>query len=337
MASKFGLTAALMGLLVAACGDDSGGEPDSTGSTSSDTTTSTSTSTSTSTTSTTGTSTSTTTTDGTGTGDGTGGSTGGQNGLPDIDMSIVQTQMEGSAYTELVDFAENSCALEEACIDAAGERRVLRFSTITPNVGGADFVVGNPDDNPERFEWGECHGHWHFKDFAAYRLLDMEGNIVANGHKQAFALIDFSPWSDDAGDEQYPLTDGTQGISVGWADIYAAGLDCQWVDITDVPNGDYVLVVSINASQGVEEADYDNNIVSLNVTIDDQNGPPPVPDEWTCDDTYWGTFDGCDCGCGAFDTDCMNPTADACEYCDNPGSCASTCADISQNNNAVCD
>ncbi|MCB9519665.1 MAG: trypsin-like peptidase domain-containing protein [Myxococcales bacterium] len=29
-----------------------------------------------------------------------------------------------------------------------------------------------------------------------------------------------------------------------------------------------------------------------------------VPSGWTCDRSYYGTFDGCDCGCGVLDPDC---------------------------------
>lgn len=28
-----------------------------------------------------------------------------------------------------------------------------------------------------------------------------------------------------------------QGLSEGWSDLYAKDLDCQWIDITDVPAG----------------------------------------------------------------------------------------------------
>jgi hypothetical protein len=93
-------------------------------------------------------------------------STGNGDALPDIDMTLVANTIESSAYTEIRNFGEDDCALEEACIGAAGERRLLRFDTITPNAGAVDFVVGNPTDNPENFEYGVCHMHEHFVGFA---------------------------------------------------------------------------------------------------------------------------------------------------------------------------
>ena len=37
---------------------------------------------------------------------------------------------------------------------------------------------------------------------------------------------------------------GTMGISPGCSDQYASNYDCQWIDITDLPDGDYWLTVS---------------------------------------------------------------------------------------------
>lgn len=47
-----------------------------------------------------------------------------------------------------------------------------------------------------------------------------------------------------------------------------------------------------------------------------------VPPEWTCADGYYGTADGCDCGCGALDPDCADATVGSCAYCGDAGSCA---------------
>lgn len=258
--------------------------------------------------------------------------------LPDIDLVAAESDISSSVYTETRNFGEGSCALAEACVEASGNRRLLRFTTVTPNVGPVDLVVGNPNDNPELFEFGACHGHYHFLDYANYRLLDENGNVAATGHKQAFALIDLSPWDPNPGPPQFPLNDGTQGISSGWADIYDASLDCQWVDITDVAPGDYTLEIHVNFEQVLEESDYDNNLLLIPVTIDDGDPPPPeVPDEWSCPAEFYSTDDGCDCGCGALDPDCMNPTADACEFCGGPGSCAlDDCSNVQNANNAVC-
>lgn len=44
-------------------------------------------------------------------------------------------------------------------------------------------------------------------------------------------------------------------------DTYKAELDCQWIDITDVPPGDYQLRLAVNPDQKVSELSYDNNDV----------------------------------------------------------------------------
>lgn len=36
---------------------------------------------------------------------------------------------------------------------------------------------------------------------------------------------------------------------------------------------------------------------------------PLVPDAWTCDESWYGSGDGCDCGCGVLDEDCAGPSA----------------------------
>jgi hypothetical protein len=260
-------------------------------------------------------------------------------GPPDIDMTLVVGQMAASVFTDTETFSDVSCALEEMCVGGSGDRRLLHFSTITPNVGEGDFIVGSPDLEPEKFEWGACHGHWHFKDFASYRLLDADMQVVATGHKMSFALIDLAQYWEDAGPRKYPLADGTQGITLGWADVYNWGLDCQWVDITGVPSGDYVLEVSINPAEQVEEITFDNNIALIPVTITDEDtGMPSVPKAWTCPAQHFASLDGCDCGCGAFDPDCPNPQADVCQYCDTEGSCAeaSGCDAIEPNDNSTC-
>jgi lysyl oxidase-like protein 2/3/4 len=65
--------------------------------------------------------------------------------------------------------------------------------------------------------------------------------------------------------KQYDCDD--QGITLGCADNYIAGLACQWVDITGIDPGTYRIRVQINADQHMEELDYSNNTGFIDIRI----------------------------------------------------------------------
>lgn len=96
------------------------------------------------------------------------------------------------------------------------------------------------------FEFSPCHRHFHITGFTDYRLLNLNGTVAADGHKQAFCLEDLLHYSNDLKSNGYTCAD--QGITSGWADWYFKQLSGQWIDITGVQEGDYRVQVRINAA-----------------------------------------------------------------------------------------
>ncbi len=58
---------------------------------------------------------------------------------------------------------------------------------------------------------------------------------------------------------------GDQGISVGCYDQYLHDIDCQWIDITELPAGQYRFRVSINPEYKVAEKNFTNNGVECDL------------------------------------------------------------------------
>jgi hypothetical protein len=165
-------------------------------------------------------------------------------------------------------FRPTSCAAVEGCVSGIGTRKLMRFAVLTPNLGQTDLILGDPAENPDLFIYSPCHRHYHFEGYAVYELLknDMERTRVLIGRKQAFCLLDSLPYTDEAGDSSGYDCD-FQGITAGWADIYDNRLDCQWLDVTGVAAGNYLLRVTLNPEGRLAESDYTNNVAVVPVTI----------------------------------------------------------------------
>ena len=205
--------------------------------------------------------------------------------LPDLMMDV--GSLAGAVDLQDITFADDSCAVAEACIDGPGMRRLLRFTTTVPNTGTGDLSFGNIFED-DRFHSDECHGHMHMDGFADYELLAPDGSLAAAGRKQAFCLMDNVNWG-GAGGARY--TCDFQGISVGWADAYASYLDCQWIDVTDIAPGDYTLRVTVNAEGLIRESNYDNNVAEVPVTVIDRSEQPPVTD--ACETMAYSEYRDC--------------------------------------------
>jgi hypothetical protein len=165
---------------------------------------------------------------------------------------------------------QNTCELLEGCVGGTGVRTILRFSLVARNIGSRDLVLGVAANNPDVFHYSECHDHYHFDDFAIYELLDGD-DVVARGRKQAFCLLDTYSWAWQNAPGRFDCAN--QGISRGFADIYEDDLPCQWIDVTDVPPGEYTLRAVLNPMQPeataplLVERDMTNNTVEVAVTL----------------------------------------------------------------------
>ncbi|XP_072296874.1 uncharacterized protein [Eucyclogobius newberryi] len=193
-----------------------------------------------------------------------------QNGLPDLAPDPYAIQ--AGTYVQRMQMYALRCAAEENCLARSAYsptvrdidfRVLLRFPQKVRNQGTADFLPVKPR---YQWDWHSCHQHYHSMEaFSNYDLLDaVTGKKVAEGHKASFCLEDTS--CEPGFRRRYACTSHTQGLSPGCHDVYAANIDCQWIDITDVPPGNYVLKVTVNPSFHVLESDFTNNIVRCDVT-----------------------------------------------------------------------
>jgi Lysyl oxidase/FG-GAP repeat len=186
------------------------------------------------------------------------------------DLTVDADVLVRTTVIEQREFATTSCEVTEACVGATGRRKLLRFSVSIPNFGNGPAIVPGPSTRPELYQYDSCHEHDHLLGFATYELLDDRGTIVTAGRKQGYFLIDYAPYCMDAQAPDVPMLDG-MAINPGWADIYTANLPCQWLDVTSVPDGEYKLRVTVDASNVIEEEDVLPNVreISLRITGDE--------------------------------------------------------------------
>ncbi len=192
-----------------------------------------------------------------------------------------------------------STLLENLSIDTSEipGRELLRFSTEVANGGDGPLEIwggsvsgssqqvfqriyqadgGSRDQLAGEFVYHPGHGHIHFEGFATYDLVltDASGNVVASGGKTSFCLINIrQPLPGATADAGRVHGRGgnscgnVQGISTGYSDVYSASLDDQWIDVTDVADGQYYLEITTDPENNIQETDETNNTARVLVTI----------------------------------------------------------------------
>jgi hypothetical protein len=117
------------------------------------------------------------------------------------------------------------------------------------------------------------HNHWHFEDFARYRLLNADRSQAVKSGKQSFCLAptDAADLTVPGADWQQQITDlgsacgGHDALAVrealpaGWGDTYFQYRAGQSFGIKNVPDGIYYISVEANPLGNLREADTANN------------------------------------------------------------------------------
>jgi len=188
--------------------------------------------------------------------------------LPDLVPEVSDVQVEFGATVAAGDVAEG-------CAAATTGRDLVRLSLTTRNDGPGteelgdpmcpvcathpDEVCGNPD-----FICSPAggHNHPHYQNFLRYEIVDTSGASAAVGGKRSFCLAETACTT---GVGHHTCTD--QGLDPGCWDIYPYYLGCQYVDVTDVPDGLYSLRVTVDPLQQIDEADESNNVIETPVLI----------------------------------------------------------------------
>lgn len=182
------------------------------------------------------------------------------------DLIINQNRLRNTIIIKTQKFSASSCAYFEQCVSGTGKRKLLKFDVGIVNIGSSDLILGDPAQNPTLFEFSACHQHYHLKSGTRYELLNGAGTVVVAGRKNAFCFEDDSKYLSTAGPSNGYVCNN-QGITAGWQDVYPSYLDCQWIDITNIPKGNYTLRVTVNPDRVFTEANYSNNSATAAVTI----------------------------------------------------------------------
>lgn len=176
------------------------------------------------------------------------------------DLVVDGNELESSMYVADLTVGPTNCYINEGCLAGYGTRRLIRFSTHIRNIGNQDYYIGIPDTASGQYVFDACHGHYHYAGYAEYLIYDANHQPLQQGFKNGFCVLDLE--CSGGGTAHYNCNN--MGISTGCGDIYDAGLDCQWIDITDIDTGNYTLIVRVNWDHspdrlGHYERTYDNN------------------------------------------------------------------------------
>ena len=182
--------------------------------------------------------------------------------------------------------------------------RWLRFDTVVVNVGPGQFeaegrgpaasdgtlgVVQRVQDGSggwtdeattaRMFFAGDGHDHWHVRDFQDWTIASVNDRAtpLRRGAKTGFCFWDNYRYGAVAPAFYHPNTTSAcvqrsngpvpMGMSVGWGDEYPSSIAFQYIDITGLANGDYVVTLEADLDNEFVEADETNNTAWATIRI----------------------------------------------------------------------
>jgi hypothetical protein len=232
----------------------------------------------------------------------------GQPRLPDLDQ-LAPTQLvitrAGSAKrpTYRLGFRSAVSNIGDGPLVIVGRRP----SAASPTMVADQLVDGDPGTPPQtvpgvgdfRYTVSPDHRHWHLLGFDTYSMRRAGSDVPAvTDRKTGFCLGDRyrvtkplpvarpqPKYTSRCGLGDPELMGITEGISVGYGDDYAANLEGQYLPLSGLPAGRYVLVHRANAAQRLRESDYANNAASLLLGLRWRDGRPSIRVLRVCPDT----------------------------------------------------
>ena len=135
-------------------------------------------------------------------------------------------------------------------------------------------IIGRARAGTMGFDRKPGHDHWHFEQFAQYRLLNAAKSLVVRSRKVGFCiaptdgvnlLLPHALW--------IPTFTGFGGacgstsalwvqeeLPIGWGDTYEQYLPGQAFDVTSLPNGTYYVEVIANPEKVLHESNMKNDV-----------------------------------------------------------------------------
>ncbi len=214
-------------------------------------------------------------------------------------MAVIPCAALAQPADLLPDIIVDTNTLYDNVVAVQNGRTYIRLSNGTPNIGagklhlrGGDRYADGSQDVWQRvfrddgsswerlagkFAYHAAHSHIHFDDWAVYRLRtridgDQVGPVVAEGVKTSFCILDLQPYDVTLpgykpSGEFHVCDSQTQGLSVGWMDVYSRSLEGQTIDITGVPDGEYWIESEVDPNNGVLEQDELNNVSRIPIVL----------------------------------------------------------------------
>ena len=147
-------------------------------------------------------------------------------------------------------------------------------------------IIGRVRAGTMGFDSAPGHTHWHFQQFAQYRLLSATKKLAIRSQKVGFCIAPTDPvdlllrhavWQPSfigfGGQCGSPTALWVrEAMPLGWGDTYQQFLAGQAFDITNLPNGVYYVQVIANPGHVLRETSFANDVSLRKIIISGTKG-----------------------------------------------------------------